>query len=130
MAALPPTYRPRSGAVQLANSMRKAISKRPKRVRQCIATAPPPKPAISKPSGSSHGIAPGVTAPAATRQQWHYGSEGRRARRLRRAVPTGGTLCTGTGVVRKLTEALKWYRRSAEQGDRSAQYNLAIMLLK
>jgi len=38
--------------------------------------------------------------------------------------------CTGTGVVRNLTEAVKWYRRSAEQGDRYAQYNLAVMLLK
>ena len=38
--------------------------------------------------------------------------------------------CTGTGVVRNLAEAVKWYRRSAEQGDRYAQYNLAVMLLK
>jgi hypothetical protein len=38
--------------------------------------------------------------------------------------------CTGTGVVRNLAEAVKWYRRSAQQGDRYAQYNLAIMLLK
>jgi TPR repeat protein len=38
--------------------------------------------------------------------------------------------CTGAGVVRNLAEAVKWYRRSAEQGDRYAQYNLAVMLLK
>jgi uncharacterized protein len=38
--------------------------------------------------------------------------------------------CTGTSVVRNLEEAVKWYRRSAEQGDRYAQYNLAVMLLK
>jgi hypothetical protein len=38
--------------------------------------------------------------------------------------------CTGTGVVRNLAEAVKWYRRSAEQGDRYAQYNLAVMLIK
>jgi TPR repeat protein len=38
--------------------------------------------------------------------------------------------CTGTGVVRNLEEAVRWYRRSAEQGDRYAQYNFAIMLLK
>ena len=37
---------------------------------------------------------------------------------------------TDTGVVRNLAEAVKWYRRSAEQGDRYAQYNLAVMLLK
>jgi TPR repeat protein len=30
--------------------------------------------------------------------------------------------CTGAGVVRNLEEAVKWYRRSAEQGDRYAQY--------
>lgn len=38
--------------------------------------------------------------------------------------------CTGTGVVRNLAEAVRWYPRSAEHGDRYAQYNLAIMLLK
>ena len=31
---------------------------------------------------------------------------------------------------RNLAEAVKWYRRSAEQGDRYSQYNLAVMLLK
>ena len=38
--------------------------------------------------------------------------------------------CTGAGVVRNLEEAIKWYRRAAEQGDRYAQYNLGVMLLK
>src|SRR5207302_23135 len=38
--------------------------------------------------------------------------------------------CTGTGVVRNLAQAVKCYRRSAVQGDRYAQYNLAVMLLK
>jgi TPR repeat protein len=33
--------------------------------------------------------------------------------------------CTGTGVIR-----VRWYRRAAEQGDRVAQYNLAVMSLK
>ena len=38
--------------------------------------------------------------------------------------------CTGEGLDRNLEEAVKWYRRSAEQGNRYAQYNLAVMLLK
>ena len=33
-------------------------------------------------------------------------------------------------MVRNLEESVKWYRHAAEQGDRYAQYNLAVMLLK
>ena len=35
----------------------------------------------------------------------------------------------GIGVKRNMTEAVKWYRMSAEQGDADAQYNLGICLL-
>ena len=38
--------------------------------------------------------------------------------------------CIGMGVIRNLVEAVRWYRRSAEQGNRYAQYNLGVMLLK
>jgi hypothetical protein len=38
--------------------------------------------------------------------------------------------CTGAGVVPNLAEPVKWYRRAAEGGDRYAQYNLSVMLLK
>ena len=33
----------------------------------------------------------------------------------------------GKGVVKDVTEAVKWYRKSAEQGDARAQSNLGIM---
>ena len=38
-------------------------------------------------------------------------------------------LCTieGDGVLKDFSEALKWYRLSAEQGDAIAQYNLGVM---
>ncbi len=33
----------------------------------------------------------------------------------------------GEGVSQDYQEAVKWYRRAAEQGDAGAQYNLALM---
>ena len=33
----------------------------------------------------------------------------------------------GRGVPENDTEAVKWYRKAAEQGDASAQYNLGVM---
>ena len=38
--------------------------------------------------------------------------------------------CTGEGVTRDLAEGTAWYRRAAEQGERVAQYNLAVMLFR
>jgi len=35
----------------------------------------------------------------------------------------------GWGVPQNLTEAVKWYRKAAEQGAASAQYNLGFMYL-
>lgn len=35
----------------------------------------------------------------------------------------------GWGVPRDDVEAVKWFRRSADQGYRGGQYNLALMLL-
>ena len=36
---------------------------------------------------------------------------------------------SGTGVEKNYVEAVKWYRKAAEQGDASAQYNLGLMYL-
>jgi TPR repeat protein len=34
---------------------------------------------------------------------------------------------TGTGVPKDYEEALKWYKKAAEQGNSNAQYNLGFM---
>ena len=36
----------------------------------------------------------------------------------------------GTGVARDYSEAVKWYRMAAEQGDANAQYSLGLMYAK
>jgi len=36
---------------------------------------------------------------------------------------------SGTGVKQDLTEAAKWYKKSAEQGKASAQLNLGMMYI-
>ena len=36
-------------------------------------------------------------------------------------------LSNGRGVPQDYVEAVKWYRKAAEQGDASAQYNLGVM---
>ena len=38
--------------------------------------------------------------------------------------------CTAAGVPKDLDAAVAWYRRAAEQGERIAQYNLAVMLVR
>jgi len=38
--------------------------------------------------------------------------------------------CVAQGVPKDLAMAVAWFRRAAEQGERIAQYNLAVMLLK
>jgi uncharacterized protein len=38
--------------------------------------------------------------------------------------------CTAQGVPKDLETAVAWYRRAAQQGERVAQYNLAVMLFK
>jgi hypothetical protein len=42
-------------------------------------------------------------------------------------VELGGMYHDGKGVARNYREALKWYRRAAEQGNPYAQYNLGLM---
>ena len=42
-----------------------------------------------------------------------------------RASGTGGSRYEeGTGVAKDVSEALKWYRKAADQGHAGAQYNL------
>jgi hypothetical protein len=36
----------------------------------------------------------------------------------------------GQGVRRDYTEAMQWFRRAADEGDASAQYNLGVMYAK
>jgi len=33
----------------------------------------------------------------------------------------------GEGVIQDYKQAVKWYRKAAEQGDATAQYNLGVM---
>jgi TPR repeat protein len=37
---------------------------------------------------------------------------------------------SGQGVPQDYTEAAKWYRKAAEQGDTEAQYNLGLAYTK
>jgi TPR repeat protein len=39
-------------------------------------------------------------------------------------VQLGDAYDTGAGVKRDVTEAIKWYRRAAEQGNAEGQYSL------
>ena len=36
----------------------------------------------------------------------------------------------GRGVPQDYSQAVKWYRKAAKQGDASAQYNLVVMYAK
>jgi TPR repeat protein len=38
--------------------------------------------------------------------------------------------CVAQGVPKDIATAVAWFRRAAEQGERIAQYNLAVMLVK
>ena len=39
----------------------------------------------------------------------------------------GVRYATGIGVIKNTVTAVKWWRLSAEQGDKLAQYNLGVM---
>ena len=46
---------------------------------------------------------------------------------LRRSSIWGYMYDTGEGVPKNDTEAVRWYRMAAEQGDATAQVNLGLM---
>ena len=56
-------------------------------------------------------------------------SQGRRAE-LRRVLNTIWAICyhDGQGVAKDDVEAVKWYRKAAEQNHALAQYNLGVLL--
>ena len=41
-----------------------------------------------------------------------------------------GMYVTGRGVRRRTAEAVKWYRKAAEQGDATAQFTLGSMYVR
>ena len=57
--------------------------------------------------------------------------QGRRAGICRApAQPRRHRTENGRGVVQDYVEAVKWYRKAAEQGNAEAQYNLGVMYYK
>ena len=57
-------------------------------------------------------------------------SQSRRAESRRGAIQLGVCYDDGEGVAKDQAEAVKWYRKAAEQNDAAAQYNLGVCYAK
>ena len=53
-------------------------------------------------------------------------SQSRRAESRRCSIQSGRLLRQGQGVAKDEVEAVKWYRKAAEQNHAAAQYNLGV----
>ena len=53
-------------------------------------------------------------------------SQSRRAELRRGSIQSGRLLHNGQGVAKDQVEAVKWYRKAAEQNYAKAQYNLGV----